>query len=50
MTEYTIKYLIKYILLIVFLLILITYFKKYELFSNNNIYIGSEGMGSWGCN
>ena len=48
MTEYTIKYLIKYILLIVFLLILITYFKKYELFSNNNIYIGSEGMGSWG--
>lgn len=48
MSEYNIKYLIKYLFLIIFLLFLITYFKKIESFVDNNIYIGSEGMGKWG--
>lgn len=48
MSEYNIRYIIKYILVIIFLLLIITYFKRPELFIDNNIYIGSEGMGKWG--
>jgi len=39
---------INYMILLLLLFIIITYFKNIELFSDNNIYIGSEGMGKWG--
>ncbi len=48
MSYYMIKYIIKYILIILILFLFITYLKNSELFIDNNIYIGSEGMGKWG--